>query len=122
MIVWVRLSSKNLNIFLVSLYFFPYYVCYLLTVIIELVYWQNITSIRDRIVNLNRKIQSLINRENNIIDYLINCQKCRNQSTKFKFSSTSSNQIRDLIKAFEKIADASNTINNCFGFIILVRK
>lgn len=149
MVMWINLASKEQNAYILFGYFFPYYVCYCFTIVVELVYWQNVHAIMRRLIWLNEKLAEVAEEMNNDILFMridrkkisnvvdtLNADNLKKQEQKksgkyerWAYSDLSMwmhlvvlslEQIQDLISAYQRLTDATNSINDCFGLIILV--
>ncbi|KAJ3650960.1 hypothetical protein Zmor_017032 [Zophobas morio] len=131
MVMWINLASKEQNAYILFGYFFPYYVCYCFTIVVELVYWQNVHAIMRRLIWLNEKLAEVAEEMNNDILFMridrkkisnvvdtLNADNLKKQEQ--KKSVLSLEQIQDLISAYQRLTDATNSINDCFGLIILI--
>ncbi|XP_044260828.1 gustatory receptor for sugar taste 43a-like [Tribolium madens] len=119
--MWLKLIARSQSIFILTL---PYYVCYCFTMIIEIIYWQFVHSIKIRLVLLNEKLAQFCRNDhlivridrkkiNSVVDTL-------NVETLKKHDPQTNDQIRDLINAYQKLTEAANLVNDAFGLLILI--
>ncbi|EFA13587.1 gustatory receptor for sugar taste 43a [Tribolium castaneum] len=97
--LWLKLSHNY--IFLLCL---PYYISYWSTVVIELLFWHFVHLIQIRISVINKKLAKMV------VTGL-------NSVTTLKKPHA---EVEDLVKGYEKLIEATNSINYCYGFPILV--
>ncbi|RZC39647.1 7tm 7 domain containing protein [Asbolus verrucosus] len=145
LVLWIKISDHLLNVGFLLLYYVPYYVCYYFSIVMELMYWHLVYSIRVRIVLLN---ESLVEIGQNLEPFFTrNCRKIMNNvvdaakvnnlkqqemekngksvihAFMYRFSkilAIAKGRIRDLIDAYQKLIEASKSVNDCYGLIILL--
>ncbi|EFA05758.1 gustatory receptor 20 [Tribolium castaneum] len=104
-VMWLTLIARNQSIFILSL---PYYVCYCFTMIIEIMFWQFVNSIKIRLILLNERLEQIGGEDFTIV-----------RIDRKKINITNE-QVRDLIIAYQKLTDAANLVNDSFGLLILI--
>ncbi|RZC35027.1 7tm 7 domain containing protein [Asbolus verrucosus] len=126
---WLKISSKNRNVPALLIYFVPYYACYYFSVVMELVHWQLVHSIKIRIAALNANLIAIINQNgeqivridrrkiSNVVDTLTVGSFKQKQT---KQGSATLDRIHDLMNAHQKLAEAAKSVNECYGLIILL--
>ncbi|KAH0816590.1 hypothetical protein GEV33_006201 [Tenebrio molitor] len=130
-VLWVQLTCPYGGILSIVASYLPYYTCYCFTVVMELVYWQFVHTIKTKIMLLNNTLREAIEdcsvdnfmridrkKINNVVDTLkIHDLKKQNKPIK---KTPNLQQIGDLICAYETLSEAANSVNDCYGLVILI--
>ncbi|XP_063926729.1 gustatory receptor for sugar taste 43a-like isoform X3 [Zophobas morio] len=120
-VIWVKLGSRDLNIYSLFFAFFPYHLSYVFTVVLELMYWHLVYAIKIRMDTINHKLAKFTENELSLEnEKKISSVDALNAELFKVKQSTLIFRIRNITRGYLHLTAAKNSVNQCYGFIILV--